>query len=59
MSIDKLTPVFEIIGSNSKKLTALRKLFADSPAGLQGIEELETVFKYLSSIKTKNVVSVL
>jgi len=55
-SIDKLTPVFEIIGSNSKKLSALKSLLANSPDGVQGIDELETIFKYLGTIKTKNVV---
>lgn len=55
-SIDKLAPVFEVIGSNSKKLSTLRNLLQSSPSGMDGIEELETIFRYFGSIKTQNTI---
>ena len=55
-SIEKLMPVFEIIGSNSKKLSSMKSLLGGSPTGLKGIEEMETILKYFASIKTKSTI---
>ncbi|AMR31234.1 histidine--tRNA ligase [Mucilaginibacter sp. PAMC 26640] len=46
--IDKLKPVILLEGSNSEKLEKLRLALQSSEIGLQGCNELETVFNYLS-----------
>lgn len=45
--IDKLTPVILLDGSNEQKLEKLRLALQTSEIGLQGCDELETVFNYL------------
>ncbi|TFF38463.1 histidine--tRNA ligase [Mucilaginibacter psychrotolerans] len=45
--IDKLKPVILLEGSNEEKLQKLREALATSEIGLQGCDELETVFNYL------------
>lgn len=45
--IDKLKPVILLEGSNAEKLQKLREALASSEIGLQGCDELETVFNYL------------
>ena len=45
--IEKLKPVILMEGSNAEKLQKLREALATSEVGLQGCEELETVFNYL------------
>lgn len=45
--IDKLTPVILLEGTNDKKLQKLREALQTSKIGLQGCDELETVFNYL------------
>jgi histidyl-tRNA synthetase len=47
--IEKLKPVILLDGSNSVKLHSLRDALADSPIGLKGCDELETVFNYISN----------
>lgn len=55
-SIEKLTPIFNLIGSNSKKISELKKILAESETGLKGIEELSTICSYLNYLKIKNTV---
>jgi len=55
-SIEKLTPIFNLLGSNSKKISELKKILAESETGLKGIEELSTIFSYLNYLKIKNTV---
>jgi len=45
--IEKLKPVILLQGSNTEKLDSLRDALKDSPTGLKGCEEIETVFNYL------------
>jgi histidyl-tRNA synthetase len=47
--IEKLKPVILLDGSNSVKLHSLRDALVDSPIGLKGCDELETVFNYISN----------
>ncbi|WP_183575928.1 histidine--tRNA ligase [Mucilaginibacter sp. X5P1] len=47
--IEKLKPVILLDGSNSVKLHSLRDALADSPIGLKGCDELETVFNYITN----------
>jgi histidyl-tRNA synthetase len=54
--IEKLNPIFSIIGSNSKKISEFRKLLNDSEIGIKGLDELSSLFCYLSNLKLKNTV---
>ncbi|RCH54965.1 histidine--tRNA ligase [Mucilaginibacter hurinus] len=47
--INKLKPVILLEGSNTEKLESLRKALANSPIGLQGCDELETVLNYIKA----------
>lgn len=48
--LEKLKPVILLQGSNEEKLQSLRTVLADSPTGMNGIVEIETVFKYLQGL---------
>lgn len=48
--IERLKPVILLQGSNTEKLESLKKVLSASPAGLKGIEEIETVFDYVNSM---------
>lgn len=48
--LEKLKPVILLQGSNEEKLVSLRNVLADSPTGMSGIAEIETVFKYLKGL---------
>ncbi|WGQ08019.1 histidine--tRNA ligase [Pedobacter gandavensis] len=48
--LEKLKPVILLQGSNEEKLQSLRNVLAGSTTGMNGIEELETVFKYLQGL---------
>ncbi|MBN2487276.1 MAG: histidine--tRNA ligase [Bacteroidales bacterium] len=54
-AIEKLQPVMALGGSNHEKLSALKKVLANSETGLMGIAETETVFSLLelSPVTTK------
>ena len=52
--IEKLKPVILLEGSNSIKLESLREALKESPTGLKGCDEIETVFTYIDSCKLKN-----
>ncbi|MES2446165.1 MAG: histidine--tRNA ligase [Bacteroidota bacterium] len=48
--IEKLEPVIMLKGSNLEKLESLKNVLATSAIGLKGIEEIETVFAYVSHL---------
>ncbi len=50
--IDQLKPVILLQGSNVEKLASLKSVLANSAIGLKGIEEIETVFKYISNLQS-------
>ena len=52
--IAKLKPVILLQGSNIEKLESLKTVLASSITGLKGIEEIETVFSYVSKLTTHN-----
>ncbi len=52
--IDQLKPVILLEGSNVEKLQSLKIVLANSTVGLKGIEEIETVFNYVSKLTTHN-----
>ncbi len=51
--IEKLKPVILLQGSNTDKLSSLKAVLATSETGLKGIEEIETVFNYVSRLKSQ------
>ncbi len=52
--IEKLRPVILLEGSNAIKLTSLRKALSASSIGLQGCDEIESVFNYINSFQLQN-----
>ncbi|WP_113639337.1 histidine--tRNA ligase [Nubsella zeaxanthinifaciens] len=52
--IEKLKPVILLEGSNIEKLESLKSVLSTSEIGLKGIEEIETVFNYVSKLTTAN-----
>ncbi|HEY1023533.1 MAG TPA: histidine--tRNA ligase, partial [Sphingobacteriaceae bacterium] len=52
--IDRLKPVIMLEGSNDHKLEQLKGVLNKSETGLKGIEEIETIFTYLSGLTTQN-----
>lgn len=51
--IDQLKPVILLEGTNTEKLQSLKSVLASSTIGLKGIEEIETVFNYISNLKSQ------
>lgn len=49
-AIQKLQPILNLSGNNSEKLEKLHVILQESPIGLKGIEELNTVFSYLQEL---------
>jgi len=49
--LEILKPVILLSGSNDDKLQKLQEVLAASSIGLKGIEEIHTVFEYLSNFK--------
>lgn len=48
--IEKLKPVILLEGSNEQKLESLKKVLESSVTGLAGIQEIETVFEFVSAM---------
>jgi len=55
-AIETLQPIILLAGTNQEKLAKLKELLASSEIGMKGIEELETVFTYLSNLDVKTEV---
>jgi histidyl-tRNA synthetase len=51
--INKLQPVILLEGSNDEKLASLRNALKDSQIGLQGCDEIQTVFNYIASCELR------
>ncbi|MFD1628965.1 histidine--tRNA ligase [Pseudopedobacter beijingensis] len=51
--LETLKPVILLNGSNEDKLAQLKTILNSSETGLKGIEEIETVFAYLSHFEIK------
>ncbi|HEY1010327.1 MAG: histidine--tRNA ligase [Daejeonella sp.] len=52
--IEKLKPVILLEGLNEAKIGDLKQVLKDSSTGLKGIEEIETIFTYLSLLRPQN-----
>jgi len=53
-SLIKLLPIMDMKGTNNEKLELLRKMLSGSEVGLQGVEELEEIFGYISNFGLKD-----
>ncbi len=49
-ALAKLQPIILLKGSNEEKLAKLQEILAASETGLNGVKELETVFRYITSL---------
>ncbi len=49
-AIEKLQPIIKLEGKNEEKIQTLKSVLADSDTGLKGVEEVEKVFEYLSTL---------
>ena len=52
-AIAKLRPLLELSGNNEQKMASLKGMLEESPTGLKGIEELETVINGIESLGHK------
>jgi histidyl-tRNA synthetase len=50
VDVDTLKPVILLEGTNTEKLARLKDVLASSAVGLKGIEEIETVFRYVEQL---------
>ena len=55
-AVEALQPVLMLKGSVTEKLTSLRNTLKTSPAGLQGIDEIQEVFSLLDNSPTRCIV---
>jgi len=49
-AIEKLQPILQLSGNNEEKLAQIEVVIAQSKIGMLGIEEMRTVFEYLSTM---------
>jgi len=55
-AIKQLQPIIQLSGSNREKLDKLNELLSTSKTGLQGIDEMNTIFSYLDKLNIHNQV---
>ncbi len=55
-AVIKLQPILELAGSTSEKLTQIEKVIGETEIGKKGIEEMTTLFAYLSNLKLSTIV---
>ncbi len=49
-AIEKLQPIINLSGSNIAKIETLKSVLTESETGLKGVDEIEKVFAYLSTL---------
>lgn len=52
-AIEALQPILSLEGANDAKLARLREILADSPVGLAGVTETETILSYVETLGTE------
>ena len=52
-AIEALQPILSLEGANGAKLARLREILADSPVGLAGATETETILSYVETLGTE------
>ena len=50
IAIEKLQPILFLSGDITHKISELKRILAGSPAGLQGVEEIEKIVEYLGEL---------
>lgn len=45
-AIDKLRPILALEGTSGEKIARLKEIVGDSPTGMKGIDEMQTIFGY-------------
>ncbi len=53
-AIDKIQPLFSLLGNNDETLAKMKEILATSEIGLKGIEELEFVLNQVNELGVKN-----
>ncbi len=48
-AIKKMDPLFSLSGDNTNKINQIKAMLSESPAGLEGVHELEELFKFLDA----------
>jgi histidyl-tRNA synthetase len=56
-AIQQLLPILTLSGTNEEQLARLSAILAESAVGMQGIEELRTIFSYLEILKLQHTVA--
>ena len=57
-AIEKITPFFDINGSNAEKLAKLRTLFENIPVGITGVDELEKMLEYAQLLHVQSKIEI-
>ncbi len=52
-AVDQLQPILNLSGTNTKKLEQIKEVLKDSEVGVKGVEEMETVFDWLTPLNVK------
>ncbi len=52
-AVDQLQPIMNLSGTNTEKLKQIKEVLKDSEIGVKGVEEMETVFNWLSPLNVK------
>ncbi len=55
-AIEKLQPIIKLEGKNEEKIQILKTVLADSETGLKGVDEVEKVFEYLTTLEVSTEV---
>lgn len=56
-AIQQLQPIINLEGSNEEKLQKIAQLLSSSEVGMQGVEELKTLFNWIEKAQPKNSVN--
>ena len=56
-AVQQLLPILTLSGTNEEQLARLSAILAESAVGMQGIEELRTIFSYLEILKLQHAVA--
>jgi histidyl-tRNA synthetase len=57
-AIDTITPIITLSGDNASKLATLKKVLKNTPIGVEGIDELETVLQYIAETSVQTTIEV-
>ncbi len=55
-AVQKLQPILQLSGTNAEKLDQIEKVVASSEVGTKGVEEMRTLFAYISEFELQTTV---